>query len=552
MPQPAASLDAARAAYTRRDWSSAEEQFARQSAAASLDADDLVRWGRTAWWLGRATEAVSRSEAAFGALLADGRVHDAVDTALRVALLRTTVADLTVGPAWMRNAAKLLEDSPDPVLTAHLTYLEAALGLTPDGVAWSVDAVARLRDLAHRTPARAVAALCSTVEGMAELNRGDTTVGFAKLDDAMVGVLTGDLEPEWAGDILCTTIHACHQLADFRRMADWTRAMEDWSKQFDSDAIYAGVCRVHRLELRSVSGDWDAVEDALTVECTALQLSNAWVAGEGWHQLGELRRLRGDSDAAREAYGRARACGVDPVPGEALLVLEEGDPARALTMIRHALAERDPLARVRLLRPGVEISIATGDHAAAVMMCDELRRAATRYSSNGFAAWAQHAEGIVALHGRDHVAAIEKFTDAAEYYRAHDHRCEHAGALAWLAAAHEAAGQSEQAAHVRSLAATLFESLGARHRLQVMSVDAPDVGPLTAREAEVLAEVTSGASNRAVAQRLFISEKTVGRHLANIYLKLGVGSRTAAAAWWHARSGTTDALHAHASDDADR
>ena len=43
--------------------------------------------------------------------------------------------------------------------------------------------------------------------------------------------------------------------------------------------------------------------------------------------------------------------------------------------------------------------------------------------------------------------------------------------------------------------------------------------------------VTSGAGNREVAERLVISEKTVSRHLANIFTKAGVSTRTAAAAW---------------------
>ena len=47
----------------------------------------------------------------------------------------------------------------------------------------------------------------------------------------------------------------------------------------------------------------------------------------------------------------------------------------------------------------------------------------------------------------------------------------------------------------------------------------------------MLACVASGASNREVAQRLVISDKTVSRHLANIFTKAGVSSRTAAAAW---------------------
>ncbi|PRC55019.1 helix-turn-helix transcriptional regulator, partial [Mycobacterium sp. ITM-2017-0098] len=48
---------------------------------------------------------------------------------------------------------------------------------------------------------------------------------------------------------------------------------------------------------------------------------------------------------------------------------------------------------------------------------------------------------------------------------------------------------------------------------------------------EVLARIARGATNRQVAQQLHLSDKTVGRHLANIYAKLGVSTRTAAANW---------------------
>jgi DNA-binding NarL/FixJ family response regulator len=60
-----------------------------------------------------------------------------------------------------------------------------------------------------------------------------------------------------------------------------------------------------------------------------------------------------------------------------------------------------------------------------------------------------------------------------------------------------------------------------------------DDGPLTAREKQIVELVAEGKANRQIAEELFISEKTVSRHLANVYVKLDVGSRTAAAAWWH-------------------
>jgi DNA-binding NarL/FixJ family response regulator len=56
-------------------------------------------------------------------------------------------------------------------------------------------------------------------------------------------------------------------------------------------------------------------------------------------------------------------------------------------------------------------------------------------------------------------------------------------------------------------------------------------GGLSPREVEVLRLVATGATNREVADRLVISEKTVARHVSNIFAKLGVTSRSAATAY---------------------
>lgn len=56
-------------------------------------------------------------------------------------------------------------------------------------------------------------------------------------------------------------------------------------------------------------------------------------------------------------------------------------------------------------------------------------------------------------------------------------------------------------------------------------------GGLSPREVEVLRMVAAGRNNPEIAAELFLSEKTVARHLSNIFAKLDVGSRTAAAAF---------------------
>jgi DNA-binding NarL/FixJ family response regulator len=61
--------------------------------------------------------------------------------------------------------------------------------------------------------------------------------------------------------------------------------------------------------------------------------------------------------------------------------------------------------------------------------------------------------------------------------------------------------------------------------------DVMDPEPLTAREEEVLHMVTAGLANRAIAESLGITERTVKAHLTHIFARLGVRDRTQAALW---------------------
>ena len=96
-----------------------------------------------------------------------------------------------------------------------------------------------------------------------------------------------------------------------------------------------------------------------------------------------------------------------------------------------------------------------------------------------------------------------------------------------LAEAFAAAGDREAADRHRDAADEALRQLGVLRPAPA----AGRAGGLTGREVEVLRIVASGRSNREVADALGLSEKTVARHLANIFTKLGVASRTEAAAF---------------------
>lgn len=296
---------------------------------------------------------------------------------------------------------------------------------------------------------------------------GRTEPRFAQLDEAMLPVLAGRMSPEWAGEVYCTVINVCHE-----------------------------------------------------------------VAGAALYQLGEIRRLRGEVLGAREAYAQARELGTEPQPGEALLQHATGHGDVAWAQLSAALAGGDRLSRARLLAAGVEVGLSLELVAEADELCRQLEETAEAFATPGLLAWAAQARAAVLLEQGRHEAALTALLALRESRRLPS-RHETARMYELMARAHEGLGRPGPATAAAATALGIHRSLGALPDVRRLE-GAGHPGGLTEREVDVLALVAAGASNRATGQALFISEKTVSRHLANIFTKLGVSTRTAAAAWAHA------------------
>ena len=204
--------------------------------------------------------------------------------------------------------------------------------------------------------------------------------------------------------------------------------------------------------------------------------------------------------------------------------------------MRTALADgaHDPFRRARLLAAHVEIAIADDDLGAAVQASEELGKIATTFASSGFLAWADHGRGAVLLAQGKPEAALQVLRTALRAHSEMRAPYDAATVRILIGEAHQLLGDTEAATLERDAATTTCVELGAqlpiRRPVELRRpVDPP--GGLTDREAEVLAQIAAGATNKQAAEALFISEKTVARHLANIFAKLGLGSRTAAATW---------------------
>jgi DNA-binding NarL/FixJ family response regulator len=517
-------------ARVQRDWRALHAGLREREHLSTSDLDLLAE---AAWWLGRSPESMEVSEEIYRRLLAEGQTHRAADRALRLALEWVTRGEVSVGMAWLARARRVLSGLPHGVLHGYLLYCDhvATVDLSGDVDTDAVDAAAEeIATLATEHDAPTLSSFALAVRGMAAVRQGHTREGFDLLDEAMLPVLAGRVDALWAGDLYCTVIHLCDEVGDLARMRAWTESMARWSHPQGSTFVYAHVTRVHELQLLVAEGAWDTVEAELGPRSADLVGAHGWLAGEGYYTLGEVRRLRGDAAGAEQAYALARELHHDALPGAALLMWAQGRPAEALAELRVGLADCTPPGRARLLPAAVDLALAQGETAYARTLAAELQATADRYDTPGLVARAAQADAALALaEGRAEEANV-LLERAAAVYRQQRHRHATATVHEAMAAAHRAAGDTDRADAETATALAIYRQLGA----------APDVARLTARdrpcglterEVEVLTAVAGGATNREVAAALVISEKTVGRHLANIFTKIGVGTRTAAAAW---------------------
>ncbi len=521
----------ARAAHGVHRYADAYRELSTLRESGALPDDDLRLLADAAWWLGRVSEYLAATEELHQRYLQQGRVDRAALQALDLGGAFFMRGEPAVGMGWLSRARRLLADQPRGEGHAILLYLEVFGAIGEDELDVAVEGAHELQNLGRALDDPTFVALGLLSEGLVEIRRGRLPEGFAFLDEAMLPVLAEKVRPEFAGNIYCTIIGVCVDLADLVRARQWTAATERWLESFSEAVMFQGVCRAHRAQLLATEGAWDlAAAEAQRVLVELAELNQGAVA-EAEYQLGEIHRLNARATEARAWYVRAAGHGRDPQPGLALLELAAGNRGESWSMISTAVASAaSPLACAPLLRAQVEIGLAAGRLEAAQTACQRLRRTSEVYPSPGFRAWADHADGAFALASGQAPESLAHLERAGAGFRRLSDRYGAACVELLLAHAHEANGDAGESATHAQASASLFRVLG----LGEPGADARVLpGGLTDRECEVLGQIVAGASNRDAARALSISEATVRRHLANVYRKLGVSSRTAAAAWAH-------------------
>ncbi|NML53502.1 response regulator transcription factor [Streptomyces sp. R302] len=533
----AVEVERARDAFDRQAWSDAYRALADADRAEPLGPDDLVRLATAAYLVGRDAECGVATERAHHAYLALGDTPRAVRCAFWAAVPLLLRGETARGGGWLARAARLLEDGGlDCVERGYLLFPQgmrlvhkdprAAYGLFGEAAA-----------IGERFGDQDLVTLARHGQGRALVYAGEIAAGTALLDEAMVAVSSGRLSPLVTGLVYCSVIEACEELFDLRRAQEWTEALSHWCSAQPDLVPYRGQCLVHRSHVLQTHGAWpDALDEARRARERLAGMPGRAVLGMALYQEAELYRVRGAFARSEEAYRQAGECGHRAQPGLALMWLAQGRVDAAAAAIRGALAETpDRLRRARLLAPYAEIMLAAGDVPAAREAVDELTRIAGELDAPLLAAVAAHARGAVLLAEGAPAEALDALLEAGGIWEEIDAPYERARTRVLLGLARRRLGDAGTARLERDAARQAFRELGAAPDLARLDVPArreqDTAAGLSPREVEVLRLVATGRTNHAIAADLVLSEKTVARHLSNIFGKLGLSSRAAATAY---------------------
>jgi DNA-binding NarL/FixJ family response regulator len=529
----------ARDAYERMAWGDALATFLAVDEREPLASVDLERAARAADLVGRPAESGELWQRAVQGSERIGEKEHAARCAVWLGMQLMNQGDMAQAGGWFARARRLFEETgTDGPVAGYLLIPVALQALFGGDPATARPVFVEALEIGERFREVDLMALGRLGLGRSLLGLGSMTEGFTLLDEAMLSVTAGEISPVIAGIVYCAVIEACNAVLDLRRAREWTEALSRWCNSQPDLVPFRGHCLTHRADIMKMRGEWpDALGEVERACEWLLQPPPQAAVADALYDKAELHRLRGEFTEAEEAFRDASQWGRDPQPGLAQLRLAQGDVVAAEAAIRRVVSEQqDRVDRIRLLAAFIEIMLAVDDVAAARPACEELIEITTAVGVPFLDATSAYAAGAVALADGDARTAISALRSAWSVWCELDTPYEAARARVLIGLACRELGDDDTATMELDLARRAFAQLGAAPDLaRLAALDAPsqppDAAGLTGREVEVLELLAAGNTNRQIGEALFISEKTVARHVSNIFTKLAVTSRAAATAY---------------------
>ena len=537
------------AALERGDWRAAQNAF-EAALAHEESAESLEGLGLAAWWLDLADVVFDARERAYRAYRERGDLASAARIAVWIAWDSSAFrGEDAIATGWLQRARRLLDGQPLVPEHGWLALRSGVFALLDEGnPEEAAKFAAETIRVGQAVGATDYEVAGRSLHGFAEITAGRVKEGLRELDEVSAAVLAGEVKDRvLTGLAGCYLIAACDRIRDYDRAAQWCDRLKDSSKKWGLRPLFA-VCRTQYASVCMWRGAWDEAERELSAATNELMICRPAMTGEGLARLGELRRRQGRLDEAMAMFDRVATHPLASL-GRALVAFDRGNFKASVDLAERylrKLPKDNRTERAAGLELLCRVRVELGDIIDARMALEELNDIASRAQTEPLRASANLAAGIVARGSGDPASARRHLEDAVDLFEKGRAPFEMGRARIELASALRDLGRTDDAVEEARRAVEGLRPLGAECELarasellermtpaaaaQPASEPRSERGGLTTREIEVLRLISNGLSNPAIAERLFISEHTVHRHVANTLTKLSVSSRSAAVA----------------------
>lgn len=482
-------------------------------------------------------------EQTYAALRADGDTRAAARlAAYQIAFDHLALyGNAAVSQGWLERGIRLVERSGDCVEVGWVALARALhAGDAQEREHW----IAVAERAADRFGDADLHFDALAYRGLTMVESRQVAEGMRRLDESAAAAYGGDVVSNVVGgEIYCKLMVACEITLDVRRADEWHRVFAALEEHLDI-AWTSAICRMHVGSVWTAAGRWDDAERELTRSVELYDATYRALRPAARARLAELRVRQGSFGEAEQLLTGTRddSFAIRPAARVAWQQAVTASERRAAaSRLAESLTQHDgELAMVPCLALLTELQLACGETGAARASAARLTAMTDGDVGDALRGYAQRVEGLLARTeidgGGDHLmrSAVRLFGSASLPLEQ---------ALARVALAESLADTDRGVALAEARqAAETFSWLGAPAEYDRTSallrtlggrpnpVPRPD-GLLSARERDVLQLVGEGLSNPEIAERLFLSRKTVAHHVSSVLAKLGVRNRGEAAAW---------------------
>ncbi len=449
-----------------------------------------------------------------------------------------------VAAGWLTRAQRLLEPLEPCEEQAATLIMLASVKLFVEKDLPAVRALAgKARSIAEDVKSVDCMAVAGALEGLARVSEGEVKEGMAILDEATATAVGGECSNlHFIGQACCCLIVACEKVRDYDRAAQWCHYVQEFSRRWRIGSLFA-VCRTQYASVLISRGAWKDAEEELLSAIEEFSERRPALIGGPTVRMGELRRRQGRFSEALDLFTRTESYPLSHL-GRSALTIDQGDFTGAISFAERFLRKvprEDQVDRVRGLELLVRGFVGKGEVVKADEVLARIQSIAESGSTPPLQAGCLFAEGLVATLRGDHPRAVGLFEDAVDLFERSRLPFEAIESRIELAQVLTSIGDRSRGAREADLALARAQELGAAflarraatlttHAVEATGTQGRDDTTLSAREREVLLLVAEGKDNNQIADELFLSVRTVERHLSNTYRKLGISGKSARSA----------------------